>query len=115
MNQDIKKRWVEALRSGKYRQGKTRLRTVGDCWCANGVLCDIAVEDGVACWELNSDSYAIVSSGSAFTPVATVPVQVQRWAGVDTSFTKIAGTTIADLNDNGTPFSEIADLIEAHL
>ena len=34
------KKWVEALRSGKYKQGKYRLKT-NDYHCCLGVLCDV--------------------------------------------------------------------------
>lgn len=40
MNKALKKKWVDALRSGKYKQGKTALR-VGNNFCCLGVLCDV--------------------------------------------------------------------------
>lgn len=41
MNPEWKKKWVEALRSGKYKQGKEAL-CFGDKYCCLGVLCEIA-------------------------------------------------------------------------
>lgn len=47
---DIKKKWVEALRSGRYKQGSGRLVTVRglgseeDHFCCLGVLCEIDLE-----------------------------------------------------------------------
>lgn len=47
MNAEVKKLWVEALRSGKYKQGKGSLRRVPsrsndvDKFCCLGVLCDL--------------------------------------------------------------------------
>lgn len=42
MNPEIKTKWVEALRSGKYKQGKKSLRSrEGDKYCCLGVLCDL--------------------------------------------------------------------------
>ncbi len=51
MNQDMKKKWVEALRSGKYRQSthKYYLKYDGDYSCL-GVLCEIS---GVGYWKKN--------------------------------------------------------------
>jgi len=43
MNTNLKliKEWIEALRSGKYTQGQSCLRSRGDKFCCLGVLCDI--------------------------------------------------------------------------
>lgn len=51
MRPEIARKWVDALRSGKYQQGKHRLGTVkenGDIeYCCLGVLCEVAVAEGV--------------------------------------------------------------------
>ena len=44
MKPAMKKAWVKALRSGKYRKGKAYLRRKGakyDTYCCLGVLCDV--------------------------------------------------------------------------
>lgn len=41
MNQEIKAKWVAALRSGQYKQGKECLRNEENHFCCLGVLCDI--------------------------------------------------------------------------
>lgn len=41
MNQEIKKRWVAALRSGDYKQGTGALRNADNKFCCLGVLCDL--------------------------------------------------------------------------
>ena len=49
MNAEVKKKWVDALRSGKYRQGRMRLRVVdpnGDKFCCLGVRCDMVDPSG---------------------------------------------------------------------
>lgn len=40
MSEDLKDRWVAALRSGKYEQGTGQLR-LGGTFCCLGVLCDV--------------------------------------------------------------------------
>lgn len=40
LNPDVKKRWVEALRSGKYKQAHGQL-THGIGYCCLGVLCEV--------------------------------------------------------------------------
>ena len=46
MDQNLKRKWIEALRSGKYRQGYDRLHR-GQTFCCLGVLCEVAGFD----WE----------------------------------------------------------------
>lgn len=41
MDQEVKARWVEALRSGKYKQGQGSLHNDEDEFCCLGVLCEI--------------------------------------------------------------------------
>jgi hypothetical protein len=41
MDAKIKRKWLKALRSGKYKQGTGALRSDGS-YCCLGVLCDVA-------------------------------------------------------------------------
>jgi hypothetical protein len=41
MDAELKARWVAALRSGEYEQGRRQLRA-GDTYCCLGVLCVVA-------------------------------------------------------------------------
>ena len=51
MKPEIAQRWVEALRSGEYKQGLSVLRRIDesgngqDSYCCLGVLCEIAVAE----------------------------------------------------------------------
>lgn len=97
MNKEIKARWVEALRSGKYKQGKKCLRSESDTYCCLGVLCDIKQKD---IWEnsITFDSFP--------------PSYILDWAKLDFHTT----INLADMNDNGgASFEEIADWIETNL
>lgn len=42
MDKELKTKWIEALRSGKYYQGKGRLKDSFDRYCCLGVLCDVS-------------------------------------------------------------------------
>lgn len=42
MDQELKQRWLTALRSGDYQQGRGRLKTHRDTYCCLGVLCDVS-------------------------------------------------------------------------
>ena len=51
MKREIAEKWTAALRSGEYEQGQGQLHKRNiefpDCFCCLGVLCELAVEEGV--------------------------------------------------------------------
>lgn len=54
MNPEIKAKWVAALRSGDYEQGRGYLHRGG--FCCLGVACDLFIkETGRACWDGDGD------------------------------------------------------------
>lgn len=140
MKPEIKKRWIEALRSGKYNQGRGYL-CKDDSFCCLGVLCELAMEDGViprsAPRRVRSGSSQVGGvvtyggRGSDYMP----PEEVYKWAGAsryelgisiksfeqvrEDSKDRLAPWTQADhvpslseLNDVGCDFGLIADVIE---
>lgn len=128
MNEDIKARWVAALRSDEYEQGKDWLCKDGK-YCCLGVLSDLAVKDGVidAPEATTWDEAALNFDGEP----ALLPEAVAEWAGImrfDEHYDGVVvpaedpivpfgdeEKTLAELNDEGKTFSELADLIEEHL
>lgn len=139
-NPEIMRRWVTALRSGEYTQGRGALRREYPSGkiehCCLGVLTDLAIKDGVPgarAWDaVGRCSSAVSLDGTEF---GTLPVWVQTWAGVDDSplFVLpmgdgnhhcenedcpgcVAELSAADLNDSGEwSFNDIATLIEEQL
>ena len=106
MNQDVKKLWVDALRSGDYKQGKRWLRD-NDKFCCLGVLCELAVEMGVCGKDYDGS-------------VSLLPTSVSKWSGVkDFHGDKVhIGEYSGRLtlhNDLGKTFEQIADAIEEQL
>lgn len=127
MDQEIKRQWVAALRSGDYKQGNGALRErhgdgVSDTYCCLGVLCDIAVK---------ADVISQPDLGEAEEPGYTehfylhgylgaqsyLPDEVVAWAGLPSENPDIEGdaATLSELNDEGASFDDIADLIEEQL
>lgn len=114
MNPEIKKMWVEALRSGEYEQGFGQLRiTYPDkvVHCCLGVLCDIARKMNI-----------VDADFLGFTTILPDPVSI--WADVEsnpacdtvTTSNRQERRTLAGLNDSRTfDFKAIADIIEAQL
>jgi hypothetical protein len=106
MNPEIKAKWLEALRSGKYKQAEGRLK-VNDTFCCLGVLCDIS---GLSKWD--GDYY--------LNCVSVLPDEVAEWSGLGDKSPNVKeasgrNRSLAGLNDDGNSFKEIADLIERYL
>jgi len=121
MKETVKEQWIEALRSGKYRQGKHVLRDKEDKFCCLGVLCDLyRKETGHGDWGESLDNY-VFGSGSDNTRSSFLTEEVADWAGLENLRPVIDGTKITHYNDGHMPniephdFDEIADLIEQHL
>lgn len=107
MREDVKKLWVEALRSGKYQQGTGCLR-MDDTFCCLGVLCDLHAKETGGKWD-DRNEYLDCSG--------ILPSRVRDWAGLDQR-DPFAGDTIPLTGHNDRllkTFPEIADLIEKHL
>lgn len=128
MNPDVKRQWVEALRSGEYAQGRSVLHDVAtDTYCCLGVLCALAVKNGVIPPPGEYDKFNDIDNGAAWiyggTPAEVeyggvanahyLPLAVSEWSGVSIHGDRDGHDGLAQLNDAGKPFEVIADIIEA--
>lgn len=112
MDKRIKKKWIAALRSGEYAQGKDCLLTSTekvDKFCCLGVLCDLHARETGGGWEINmwGDAYY-------FGENRVLPPCVYIWAGVDED-PIIKGRRLSSHNDDGASFKRIANLIDKYL
>ena len=101
-------KWVKALRSGRYKQGKRRLKQ-DDRYCCLGVLCNISK---VSKWN-KSGSYGRKGDREQ----SALPECVAEWAGMKTQWGIYPGSDqmigLANLNDTQNyTFEQIADIIE---
>jgi len=112
MNPQIKQKWVSALRSGDYQQGRSYLRT-DNGFCCLGVLCDLYGKENNVEWNLanNGHNYKFQDKESHLPP------SVVEWSGIADSNPYVNGGigTLSGLNDRGSTFNVIADVIEEHL
>lgn len=117
MNKRIKKLWVDALRSGEYRQARGQLRSKQNGFCCLGVLCNIHAQE-------HPEIAAKQMSSNYMGQNAILPIAVREWAGLKTSdplvkYSNKHGekrTNLADLNDNKRfNFEKIADAIDKSL
>lgn len=134
--------WVAELRSGKYEQGDGKLHKITpkgeDQFCCLGVACELYEQKvgGLHPRQMPHRDYEgnIVIGYSTYSgPVPpehsgdgfayTLPPEVTEWLGLasdDGSFSDAApndlpeesSTSLANLNDSGRTFGEIADTIE---
>lgn len=112
MNSEVKAKWLEALRSGEYVQGTGLLRSQDDKFCCLGVLCDLAVKDEVIA-EPERPTHGGYRYGDDSRWDAGLPNEVRKWSGVaDLMGLTPSGRELAHLNDTGSTFAQIADIIE---
>lgn len=111
MKQAVAKKWVEALLSGEYKQGKKRLQD-GDGYCCLGV-CKIAKKEGIKVATFRKDIVGRTLEEQC---------EVAEWAGIRSGEgyklnkngkrSLRAPYSLAALNDNGKTFEEIAEVIK---
>lgn len=112
MYREVAEAWVSALRSGEYEQGEGALSRDGE-YCCLGVLCEVAVDNGLALDVEHTGDEIHYDGNGAF-----LPDRVVQWAGMNNKF-GIFGVgfkriDLTDMNDNGQSFEKIADVIEKH-
>ncbi len=113
MKREIAMAWVEALRSESYKQGQNFLAAY-HAYCCLGVLCHV----------VKAPSTGLLSGVVRFDGTASVVPESVRTA---TGLSECAGTRsdrgriqigenfysdLAEANDRGVPFTQIADYIE---
>jgi hypothetical protein len=109
-NKENIRAWVQALRSGDFTQGRNRLRTE-DKFCCLGVACELhrKLRPGGA-WLENGHGVLTYLGGDSI-----MPSQVVAWLGLEKGNDNpiMQGKqSLAEYNDQGATFPEIADLIE---
>jgi len=122
MREEIKKKWVDALRSGEYKQGRGNLRPTEDTHCCLGVLCDLYKQTRHrGKWVSNDFDYPVFDFFIGGKHESNeLPPEVIRWAGLTLSNPVIRinkkDSSLADLNDSkNSNFKKIAKIIEAQL
>ena len=106
--------WIAALRSGKYKQATNRLFTE-EGYCCLGVMCVLEGKEfvkGVKEECQNPNDYYI--KGTSFDRVSPDEIAIEMYglrSNIGSS-ADINGYALTTLNDNGSTFEEIADLLE---
>lgn len=119
------RKWVQALRSGEYKQGIGALKGLNkdgeQTYCCLGVACDIYAKETGLAWEVRLDGsnrfYFLGKTG-------LLPYEVQKWLGLKTDdglYRKFSPddhygctrTLTGDNDGSRFTFEEIASLIES--
>ncbi len=116
MNKEVVRKWLTALRSGKYKQLDGRLR-VDDHYCVLGVLCSLH-----SCFGKAPNTFDYTGTGWDFTVEGggakfysylgyenELPPEIGDWMGTDYIHLE---EQVAIMNDEGVGFKELADFIE---
>jgi hypothetical protein len=100
MDAELKQKWVTALRSGEYKQGRRALKTIHGTHCCLGVLADVIDPNG---WEGRGWKDNTVWLSYNIDTIDLSDVDQDTLMGMN------------DCPDDPKSFSEIADYIEANL
>lgn len=117
MNAEIKQKWIKALQSGEFFQTTGVLRETDNKYCCLGVLCELYARETNVGWAYDSDN----GDYDFLHHRASLPDDVLYWAGLEDEFgwsgVRENGSrfNLAHLNDGGTTFPEIAEVIEKNL
>ena len=130
MFKEVMKKWVKALRSGKFKQGTGTLKQFNSKGqaqhCCLGVLCEL-YNDAMRKSKKKTLREKFIDNNSDFShgycrfgnKVDDLPNDVMKWAGIDNSMGAFTTDNpiydqynLADLNDTGRKFKTIANIIE---
>lgn len=123
MKPEIKQKWIDALRSGKYNQchgGLSRTSNGALLYCAIGVLVEVfRLETGVGRWsqydgDLNNQDRTFISPdgrGGQDARRGSAPPALYLWTGVENAMRTVF-QLVSKMNDEGASFSEIANFLE---
>jgi len=110
MKKDIKDKWIKALRSGNYEQGKSSLRSLDNKFCCLGVLCDIIDNKKWETFEkTNSAKASYPYTYNGYSGILSYKMTTELKMKDDEQ------QKLIDMNDTGKSFAEIADWIEGNL
>jgi hypothetical protein len=114
MKKEIAELWVEALRSGRYKQIKNQLANKKGHSCL-GVLCELAIESGVRVSRKEVGKTVLFGGKKKL-----LPYSVMDWAGIELPWVHFYHPVearllhLTDLNRKGYSFKKIANLIEGY-
>lgn len=127
MKSEIKQLWVGALLSGEYKQAQEVLcLRDGETMCCLGVLCDLYLKENKRSWADEGEEHLYFPATASRFEHEVLPAEVMEWSGMETEMGKFdcdvpnpvnefnTNVSLAELNDKGMTFKEIAVLIDKY-
>jgi hypothetical protein len=113
-------KWVQALRSGEFKQDNGRLAKIdaqgNKSYCCLGVACEVAVRDGLLLDVVEKEGICECCTPKYLTfdgEPNHLPPSVQAWLGLPRPNPRVGILSATELNDmTKMSFDEIADRIE---
>lgn len=91
-------KWINALRSGKYKQTKKTLHDA-EGYCCLGVACDIFLK-----------KKSLSATGYIYGQVPSDQTSSPKWLKIINSDTRLLGVQLSVLNDHGISIQTLNDL-----
>ena len=117
MDPALKAQWLTDLRSGSYKQGQNFLRSIKNEYCCLGILCETLslqwhIEPGFDDYPCEPTEYFVYDSTPGdFGHSDFIPPGIASSIGLPSQI----GKHLAEMNDNGDTFHQIANWIEENL
>lgn len=102
--------WVEALESGAYKQALGTLQS-RQRFCCLGVACDLYQKVGPGDLEVGIGDFGYVHYDGHNS---VLPKKVMTWLGIRSDTGGYYTGSLVGLNDNGTSFQQIAEVIRSN-
>jgi len=107
---ELIEKWLEALESGEYKQGKNTLVNSRDGYCCLGVLCKVAELNGI----IKADEYVGMYALPKFM-CKKVNMDTDGDFQIAVPYKGNDYATLAQMNDSGIRFKTIAKVIREQL
>lgn len=121
MKPEYKQRWIDALISGDYAQGKKCLKEE-NTYCCLGVLCDLVKDEVEASWESDDKFRCGLLHYDSILPSKVMElvglednnpvIEKLEYVPDDYKNNGVKKITLAELNDGGKDFKYIAEVIK---
>lgn len=113
MNQEIKAKWVAALRGGKYKQGEGCLNDGNGGFCCLGVLCDVqgvewVPEQGVM--GISTFSDPVFPEKGTYVEVGVLPSKIRELVQLPTSTGLILDSLLTDRKGLSVALTQLNDI-----
>lgn len=118
MNKEIADKWIAALKSGEYKQTKSVLNRDNNEFCCLGVLCELAIKEGLSIRkeidDCNGEHVCFYDNSYNVLPWSVVKWARMKHCNGEFRDIEDKAQELTYINDNGKTFEEIANVISGY-